>query len=124
MSHRTVRKPTDEERDQLKQMKRQDIGRVAMRAHMILLSDRGYSPSKIADLHDVSHPTVYKWIDRFDEEGPRGLYDREREGRPLMIDEEAREEIERLLEGNPTEEGQNALDGSTHRRAPRAGTRC
>jgi Transposase and inactivated derivatives len=89
-------------------MKRQEVGRVAMRAHMILLSDRGYSPSKIADLHDVSHPTVYKWIDRFDEEGPRGLYDREREGRPLKIDEEAREEIERLLEGNPTEEGQNA----------------
>jgi len=77
MSHRTVRKPTDEERDQLKQMKRQEVGRVAMRAHMILLSDRGYSPSKIADLHDVSHPTVYKWIDRFDKEGPGGLYDRE-----------------------------------------------
>ena len=86
MSHRTVREPTDEERDQLKQMKRQEVGRVAMRAHMILLSDRGHSPSEIADLHAVSHPTVYKWIDRFDEEGPRGLYDREREGRPLKID--------------------------------------
>lgn len=108
MSHLTVREPTDEERDQLKRMKRQEVGRVAMRVHMILLSDRGYSPSKIADLHDVSHPTVYKWMGRFDEEGPRGLYDREREGRPLKIDEEAREEIERLLEGNPTEEGQNA----------------
>ena len=112
MSHRTVRKPTDEERDQLKQMKRQEVGRVAgrvaMRAHMILLSDRGYSPSKIADLHDVSHPTVYKWIDRFDKEGPGGLYDREREGRPPILGEEAREEIERLLEGNPTEEDQNA----------------
>jgi len=108
MSYRAVRKPTNEERDQLKRMKRQEIGRVAMRAHMILLSDRGYSPSEIADLHDVSHPTVYKWIDRFDEEGPEGLYDREREGRPQVLGEEAKEEIERLLEGNPTEEGQNA----------------
>lgn len=108
MSHRTVREPTNEERDQLKRMKRQEVGRVAMRAHMILLSDRGYSPSKIADLHDISHPTVYKWIDRFDEEGPEGLYDREREGRPQILGEEARKEIERLLEGNPTEEGQNA----------------
>jgi transposase len=108
MSHRTVRKPTNEERDQLKRMKRQEVGRVAMRAHMILLSDRGYSPPEIADLHDTSHPTVYKWIDRFDEEGPEGLYDRKREGRPQILGEEAKEEIERLLEGNPTEEGQNA----------------
>jgi len=46
-----------------------------MRAHMILLSNRGHAPSKIADLHDVSHPTVYKWIDRFDEEGPEGQTD-------------------------------------------------
>lgn len=60
MSHRTVCEPTDEERDQLKRMKRQEIGQVAMRAHMILLSDRGHSPAEIADLHDVSHPTVYK----------------------------------------------------------------
>jgi Transposase and inactivated derivatives len=87
---------------------RQEVGRVAMRAHMILLSERGYSPSEIADLHEVSHPTVQKWIDRFDEEGPEGLQDREREGRPRELGKEAREEIERLLEENPTEEGQNA----------------
>ena len=46
---------------------------MAMRAHMVLLSDRGCPPSEIADLHAVSHPTVYKWIDRFDEEDPSGL---------------------------------------------------
>jgi transposase len=108
MSYRTVREPTDEEIEELSRMKRQEVGRVAMRAHMVLLSVRDYSPSTIADLHGVSHPTVYKWIDRFDEEGPEGLYDREREGRPPILGEEAREEIERLLEGNPTEEGQNA----------------
>lgn len=108
MSYRTVRKPTEEEHNELKRMKRQEVGRVAMRAHMILLSSRGYSPSQIADLHAVSPPTVYKWIDRFDEEGPRGLQDRKREGRPRALDEEARAEIERLLEGDPTEEGQNA----------------
>ncbi len=60
MSYRTVREPTDDETEELKRMKRQEVGRVAMRAHMVLLSDRGYSPSKIADLHGVSHPTVYK----------------------------------------------------------------
>ncbi|WP_103027894.1 helix-turn-helix domain-containing protein [Salinibacter altiplanensis] len=47
-------------------------------------------------------------MDRFDEEGPEGLRDREREGRPSALKKEAKKEIERLLEGNPTDEGQNA----------------
>jgi hypothetical protein len=56
-------------------MKRQEVGRVSMRAHMILLSDRGYSAPKIAELHNVTNPMVYKWMGRFDEEGPSGQTD-------------------------------------------------
>ena len=115
MSHRTVREPTDEENDQLKRMKRQEVGRVAIRAHIILLSSRGYSAPKIAEIHDVTGPMVYKWMDRFDEEGPSGLHDRERTGRPKKITEEVEEEIETLLEGNPTEEGENATRWTTDR---------
>lgn len=58
---------------------------------------------------------VYKWFDRFDEEGPSGLYDRELGGRPKKITEEVEEEIERLLEGNPTEERENATRWTTGR---------
>ena len=115
MSHRTVREPTDEEHDQLKRMKRQEVGRVSVRAHIILLSSRGYSAPKIAEIHDVTGPMVYKWFDRFDEEGPSGLYDRERDGRPKKITEEVEEEIEALLEGNPTDEGENATRWTTDR---------
>lgn len=117
MSHRTVRPPTDPERAELKRMKCQEVGRVAMRAHMMLLSDRGLSAFEIAELHDVTHPTVYKWIGRFDAEGPEGLFDRDREGRPPKIDEEAQAEIERLLETDPTEEGENATRWTTPRLA-------
>ena len=115
MSHRTVREPTEEEHEELKRMKRQEVGRVATRAHIILLSNRGYSAPQISEIHDVTGPMVYKWMDRFDEEGPSGLYDREREGRPPKIDEEVEQEIERLLEGNPTEEGENATRQATDR---------
>ena len=115
MSHRTVRAPTDTELEELKRMKRQEVGRVAVRAHIVLLSSRGYSASQIATIHDVTGPMVYKWFDRFDEEGPSGLYDREREGRPKKITDEVEEEIERLLEGNPTEEGENATRWTTDR---------
>lgn len=96
-------------------MKRQEVGRVATRAHIILLSSRGYSAPQISEIHDVTGPMVYKWMDRFDEEGPSGLYDRDREGRPPKIDEEVEQEIERLLEGNPTEEGENATRWTTDR---------
>jgi transposase len=115
MPHRTVRAPTDTELEELKRMKRQEVGRVAVRAHIVLLSSRGYSASQIATIHDVTGPMVYKWFDRFDEEGPSGLYDREREGRPKKITDEVEEEIERLLEGNPTEEGENATRWTTDR---------
>jgi transposase len=47
-------------------------------------------------------------MDHFDEEGSSGLYDRDREGRPPKIDEKVEQETEQLLEGNPTEEGENA----------------
>ncbi|PEN04479.1 hypothetical protein CRI93_14960 [Longimonas halophila] len=115
MSHRTIRQPSDEERSELKRIKREEVGRVAMRAHMMLLSDRGLSAFDIADLHDVTHPTVYKWMDRFDEEGPEGLFDREREGRPRKIDDEVEREIEKLLQTDPTEEGENASRWTTPR---------
>lgn len=105
MSHRTIRIPTDKERDELHRMTQQEVGRVAMRAHMMLLSARGRSAYDIADLHGVSDPTVYKWIERFDAEGPDGLYDREREGRPRKVDDEADAELLRVLAGDPTEEG-------------------
>lgn len=105
MSHRTVRTPTDEEHEALFQMTQHAVGRVAMRAHMVLLSARGFSAYEIAELHDVTDPTIYKWIERFDEEGPDGLYDREREGRPPKVDDEAEAELQRVLDASPPEEG-------------------
>ena len=51
-------------------------------------------------------------FDRFDEAGPSGLYDRERDGLPKKITEE---EVEYLLERNRTEEGDNATRWTTDR---------
>ena len=107
-SHRTVRSPSPEEREELERMTREEVGRVAMRAQMILLSARGFTAQEIAEIQRVTDVTIYKWIRRFDEGGPSSLYDREREGRPPKLDEEAEMEIERVIEEPPTEEGYNA----------------
>ena len=107
-SHRTVRSPRPAEREELERMTREEVGRVAMRAQMILLSARGFTAQEIAEVQRVTDVTVYKWIRRFDEGGPTSLCDREREGRPPKLDEEAETEIERVIEEPPTEEGYNA----------------
>jgi transposase len=115
MSLRTIRDPSEEERAELKRMKREEVCRVAMRAHMMLLSDHDLSAFDIADLHDVTHPTVYKWMGRFDAEGLEGLFDREREVRPHKIDDEVEREIEKLLQTDPTEESENTSRLATPR---------
>lgn len=105
---KTVRSPMDSEQKTLEAMTREAVGRVAMRAQMILLSARGYSAPDIAEIQDIAKVTVYKWIDRFDEHGPGGLYDRERDGRPRKLGPDAEAELERVLQQSPTEEGQGA----------------
>ena len=85
MPHHTAREPNDKEHAELKRTGAREAGRVATRAHIVLLSSRGHSAPEIADLHEVAHPTVYKWIGRFDMEGLPGLYDREREGHPPKL---------------------------------------
>jgi len=113
MKPRFVREPTDEEHQTLRRMKRGEVGRVSTRAHLILLSARGYEVPAITDIHSVTDETVYKWLDRFEEEGPDGLYDREREGRPPKLDEEAEEELRCVLAGPPTEKGYEATRWTT-----------
>lgn len=78
------------------------------RRWMIVLSARGFTAQQIAEIQGVADVTVYKWLDRFDEGGPEGLYDREREGRPPKIDEEVEQEIKRVIGTPPPEEGYNA----------------
>lgn len=91
------------------------MGRVAMRTHMMLLSDRGFPAFDIAELHEVTHPTVYKWMDRFDEGGPEGLFDRDREGRLHKIDDEVEGVVDELLQTAPTDEGKNTTRWTTPR---------
>ena len=85
-----ARQPTDEERKELERMVRQEVGRVSRRAQMVLLSIRHKRVPEIADLFEVCEPTVRFWLRRYDTEGPAGLYDRERSGRPPKVMRSAR----------------------------------
>jgi len=73
---------TDEQREELERVSRQAVGRVALRAHMVLLAARGYSVPRIAEVHDCGQDVVRLWLHRYTEEGVRGLEDAPRPGRP------------------------------------------
>lgn len=73
---------TDDQRAELEQVSRQAVGRVALRAQMVLLSDRGQSVPQIAALHQCGQEVVRLWLHRYQAEGSRGLADRPRSGRP------------------------------------------
>jgi transposase len=66
----------------LKQLQRRAVGRVSQRAHMVLLSARGYSVAQIAGIFEVGEDTVRTWLHRYQQHGPDGLADRPRPGRP------------------------------------------
>lgn len=71
-----------EQREELRRVSRQAVGRVAMRAHMVLLSDRGYSVLRIAEIHECGEDVVRTWLHRYAEAGIAGLDDRWGSGRP------------------------------------------
>lgn len=73
---------TDEQREELHRVSRQAVGRVALRAQMVLLSDRGYSVPAIAEIHHCGCDVVRTWLHRYQEEGVAGLDDEPRSGRP------------------------------------------
>src|SRR5262249_52511781 len=73
---------SDEQRQALEQVRRRAVGRVSQRAHMVLLSARGYTVEQIAEIFGVGEDVVRKGVQRDEGKGPLGLDDRPRPGRP------------------------------------------
>lgn len=88
--------------EQLKDLHRNDqSARVRMRAHSILLSDRGYTVDQIADIYEVHRDTVSRWIDAWEENGFAGLRDKPHSGRPPKLTEAEQELAIELLKEAP-----------------------
>jgi len=73
---------TEDQRLELQQVSRQAVGRVALRAQMVLLSGRGYDVPTIAGIHDCGEDVVRTWLHRYAAHGVVGLTDEPRSGRP------------------------------------------
>lgn len=100
-----ARQPTEEERKELKRMTRRDTGRVSQRAQMVLLDGQGRTAPEIATIFETSALTVRFWLRRFDVEGPQGLYDDPRSGRPRKVTTEVMESMDTMIRQDPKREG-------------------
>ena len=100
----TVGPLTTQEKRTLKHLQRRAVGRVSQRAHMVLLSARSYSVPQIAGIFEVGEDTVRTWLQRYQQEGPDGLVDRPRPGRPPR-DRLARQAIDAQVAVSPDQAG-------------------
>jgi transposase len=71
-----------EQRRELMVLRRRAVGRVALRAQMVLWSAQGMPARRIAELLEVGEDVVRTWLRRYRDRGPDGLADRPRPGRP------------------------------------------
>ncbi len=100
---------SDSEKKELRQMTRKQVGRVAERARMILLSGQRQNIQEIAATFDCSHKTVRDWISRYESEGCNGLLDKPRTGRPSTVDKTVQTAIETDMKKTPSDFGYLAV---------------
>jgi transposase len=96
-----VRPLTEEERPELKRMRRQEIGRVSLRAQIVRRSEKPWTVPHIAELLEMSRVSVRHWIERFESWGPAGLYEAERRGRPREVTRALESLLGQWLEEDP-----------------------
>ena len=71
------------------------------RAQAVELSSRGYRRTAIADLLNVHCETVSGWLDLWEPQGLRGLYDHPRGGRPPRFTPAEAEQVRIEVEQSP-----------------------
>ena len=97
-----VRKLTDPELVTLEfAYKDHASARVRARAHIIILSGKGYPMQAIADICEMTRQTVSAVINRWEESGIAGLYDRPRPGKPRSLTSEDEYFIHDFTEREP-----------------------
>ena len=82
---------SDEQRQRLKAIHRTDSNwRTRMRAHAILLSEKGFPLDQLASIFDIDRDAVSQWLDWWAAYEFDGLADDPRSGRRPILAEESK----------------------------------
>ena len=83
-------------------MQSQDCGkRYYKRLQSVQLNAKGYSIPQISDVLDVHYNSVYNWITQYEKEGVSGLQDRPQSGRPPLLTESDKQQVEKFIRETP-----------------------
>jgi transposase len=103
---RFIRKLTKTEHQEVENLFRKGPNnRVRKRTHAIRLSAMGYTVTQIAEILGCNRQSVHNWFDMFEQNGPQGLCDKPRSGRPAIATIDYRTKLVEAIKTNPRKIG-------------------
>src|SRR5919199_3759662 len=82
-------------------LKQTKAARVFRRAQAVRAVVAGQHVCALSATFHLAHSALRKWVQRFAAQGPQGLHDRPRPGRPPKMTAELQKHLERLVEQDP-----------------------
>jgi transposase len=76
-----------------------------VRLYAVYQISKGKDAQEIQDLYSASHKSICNWVHRYNAEGVEGLKDRPRSGRPPLLNDSQKSELDQLIQGSPLEHG-------------------
>jgi transposase len=86
----------------LKQTKEARVFRRAQAVHEVVA---GHHVNAVSALFHFTNSALRKWVQRFASQGPQGLLDRPRSGRPPKVTCELEKQLNRLIDQDPLQHG-------------------
>lgn len=86
-------------------LKQTKAARVFRRAQAVREVVKGHRLQTVSDTFAFAYSALRKWVHRFAHQGPQGLVDRPRPGRPPKVTCELEQHLKRLVEQDPLEHG-------------------
>src|SRR3989475_13276593 len=86
-------------------LKQTKAARVLRRAQAVREVVAGHHINAVSEAFHLANSALRKWVQRFAQEGPQGLRDRPRSGRPPKLTCELEQHLRRLVEQDPLEHG-------------------
>ena len=86
-------------------LKQTQEARVFRRAQAVREVVAGHHVNTVSATFHLAHSALRKWVQRLAQEGPQGLLDRPRSGRPPTVTCELEQHLHRLIDQDPLEHG-------------------
>ena len=93
-------------------LKQTKEARVFRRAQAVREVVAGHHVNAVSALFHLTNSALRKWVQRFAQQGPQGLLDRPRSGRPPQVTCELEQHLNRLVDQDPLHHGSLHSQGS------------